>query len=86
MACEKEFGYQFYRSSQELTENYRRLWQQEILPNVKNGLCSAIYTQTSDVEEEVNGLMTYDRAVDKLDAAAVQQLNRQLDALFEELT
>lgn len=53
---------------------------------MKNGLCSAIYTQTSDVEEEVNGLMTYDRMVDKLDAAAVQQLNRQLDALFEELT
>lgn len=29
MACEKEFGYQFYRSSQELTENYRRLWQRK---------------------------------------------------------
>ena len=42
------------------------LYMEEILPCVKNGLCAAIYTQVSDVEEEINGLLTYDRRLEKL--------------------
>jgi ferredoxin len=38
----------------------------EIVPCVAKGLCAAIYTQVSDVEDEVNGLLTYDRQVEKL--------------------
>ena len=40
----------------------------EIVPCVENGLCASIYTQVSDVEDEINGLLTYDRKVEKLDA------------------
>ena len=36
-----------------------------MIPQVKNGLCAAIYTQVSDVEDEINGLVTYDRKVTK---------------------
>lgn len=86
MACEKEFGYQHYNSKEELTANYKRLWEEEIYPNLEHGLCSAIYTQTSDIEEEINGVMTYDREVDKLIVDEVLKLNQRLYQEFEELT
>lgn len=86
VACEKEFGYEHYRSSKELTAGYRRLWEEEIFPNLARGLGSAIYTQTSDIEEELNGLMTYDREVDKMEAEVVRELNRKLYEQFREVT
>ena len=42
------------------------------------GLCASVYTQLSDVEDELNGLMTYDRRVVKLDADEVRELNERL--------
>ena len=42
------------------------LYLEEIVPCIREGLCAAIYTQVSDVEDEINGLMTYDRRVEKL--------------------
>ena len=84
--CEKEFGYQAYRSREELTENYERLWNEEIYPNLERGLSAAIYTQISDIEEEINGVLTYDRAVVKLDGAVVRRLNHRLYEEFERLT
>lgn len=84
-ACEKKFGYQHYNSKEELTANYRRLWEEEIYPNLERGLSAAIYTQTSDIEEEINGVMTYDRKVDKLLLEEVQALNRKLYARFSEV-
>ncbi|MBQ7795533.1 MAG: glycoside hydrolase family 2 [Lachnospiraceae bacterium] len=86
LSCEKEFGYQKYRSLEDLTNNYKRLWDEEIFPNLSRGLSSAIYTQTSDVEEEINGLMTYDRDVDKLGMEVVQELNRKLYEQFDAMT
>ena len=44
----------------------------------KKGLCVSIYTQLTDVELEVNGLFTYDRAVCKLDEAVVKEINQKL--------
>jgi len=85
-ACEKSFGYRAYRSREELTENYERLWKEEIYPNLKNGLSAAIYTQVSDVEEEVNGVFTYDREMVKLDEDVVRKLNRKLYDEYEKLT
>lgn len=85
MACEKEFGYRHYHSSEELTANYRRLWEEEVYPNLEWGLCSAIYTQTSDIEEEINGLMTYDREVDKMDIGVVRRMNAKLERMFREV-
>lgn len=86
LACDKEFGYRFYRSQGELTRNYKRLWREEIFPNLERGLGSAIYTQTSDIEEEINGLMTYDREVDKMEEAEVKRLNAGLYERFREVT
>lgn len=83
VACKKEFGYKSYKNAEELTENYKRLWEEEIYPNIKDGLCSAIYTQTSDIEEEINGLMTYDREIVKIKKEVVKALNQKLDDIFQ---
>lgn len=84
MACNKEFGYKNYKTKEELTAGYKRLWEEEIFPNLPKGLCSAIYTQTSDIEEEINGIMTYDRDEVKFIESDVFELNQRLYREFEE--
>lgn len=85
MACEKEFGYKHYKTKEELTANYRRLWEEEVYPNVAKGMCSTIYTQTSDIEEEINGLMTYDREENKFMEAELKEIHKKLYRVFEEM-
>ena len=85
LSCKKEFGYQHYHSAEELTQNYKRLWEEEIYPNLQYGLCSAIYTQTSDIEEEINGVLTYDREIVKLDEDQVKEMNDKLYGMFDSL-
>lgn len=85
MACEKEFGYKHYKTKEELTANYRRLWEEEVYPNVVKGMCSTIYTQTSDIEEEINGLMTYDREENKFLEKELKEIHEKLYRLFEEI-
>ena len=58
--------------------DFARLYERQVLPAVPRGLCAAVYTQLSDVEDELNGLMTYDRRVVKLDAEDVRELNDRL--------
>lgn len=84
--AEKEFGYQSYASFETLEENYRKLWEEQILPQIASGLSATIYTQTTDIEEEINGLMTYDREVLKMDKKLIQSLNRALYHVFESIT
>jgi len=76
---DKNWGYRNYDNRSELLENYRNLIIQ-IPALIKKGLAAAIYTQTTDVEGEVNGLMTYDREIIKMDPAEVKQVN---SILFE---
>ena len=85
LSCKKEFGYQHYHSTEELTQNYKRLWEEEIYPNLQYGLCSAIYTQTSDIEEEINGVLTYDREIVKLDEDQGKEMNDKLYGMFDSL-
>ena len=62
----RNWGYRTYQTREELKENYATLLEQ--LPAlIKQGLAAAVYTQTTDVEGEVNGLMTYDRSLIKID-------------------
>jgi hypothetical protein len=71
------WGYRTYKTPEELRENYRRLMQR-LHPLIGQGLAAAVYTQTTDVEIEVNGLLTYDREVLKLDPAETAAWHRQL--------
>ena len=63
---EKEYGYGACETREAFVEKIRALYLNEIVPAAKNGACGSIYTQVSDVEDEVNGLFTYDREVEKL--------------------
>ncbi|HQR78645.1 MAG TPA: glycoside hydrolase family 2 TIM barrel-domain containing protein [Actinomycetota bacterium] len=71
-ATENEFGYRRYGSSAALTGAFVRLHEQQILPAVPRGLSATVYTQLSDVEDETNGLLTYDRRVVKMSAGQVR--------------
>ena len=82
MACEKEFGYKAYQTAEGLANSYRKLWEEEIIPNIKNGLSATIYTQTSDIEEEINGIMTYDRDVIKLNETVIKEMNQKAYKAF----
>lgn len=65
-SVERVFGYKRYDTPAQLREAYRELIQKSLLPLQKQGLSGAVYTQLSDVEEEVNGILTYDRKINKL--------------------
>lgn len=68
------WGYRTYETQEELVKHYNNLIRQ--LPAlIGQGLAAAIYTQTTDVETEVNGVMTYDRAVIKLPVEETRKLN-----------
>ena len=75
---QKDYGYRRLPDAAALWQDFARLYEREVLPAVPRGLCAAVYTQLSDVEDELNGLMTYDRRVVKLDADDVRELNERL--------
>ena len=62
----KTYGYKICSSPEEFQAAYHKLMSEEIAPLKEQGLCGAVYTQLSDIEDEINGLMTYDREVCKL--------------------
>lgn len=65
---EKIYGYKKFENEAALLEGMGKLYDEQILPLIDKGLCAAIYTQLSDVEDETNGLLTYDRKVQKFKA------------------
>jgi len=80
----KKFGYKSFKSKEALTEAYTRLFEREIFPAIKNdGLCATVYTQLTDVEDEINGLYTYDRK-EKIPASVLKDINNRLYEVFNE--
>jgi len=75
--AEKNWGYRSYETREALTEAYVKLIA-NLRSLIGGGLSAAVYTQTTDVEIEVNGLMTYDRAMVKMDAKKAIAANRTL--------
>ena len=80
---DKSYGYGGCDSLQALGAAVEKLYREEILPCVKNGLCAAIYTQVSDVEDEINGLLTYDRKIEKLRPETMLPIALELQAAVE---
>lgn len=64
-SVERIFGYKRYETAAEFRSAYEDLINKSLLPLKKQGLSGAVYTQLSDVEEEVNGILTYDRKINK---------------------
>lgn len=75
---DKEFGYRKFADQWTYERAFLRLQHTQVAPAVEDGLAAFIYTQLADVEEETNGLMTYDRRVLKVDADAVRASNLRL--------
>ena len=81
---DKTYGYGGCESLQALATAMKALYMDEVLPCVKNGLCAAIYTQVSDVEDEINGIVTYDRKVEKLTPETMRPIAVALRKAVEE--
>ncbi|MBI4731161.1 MAG: hypothetical protein HY781_03360 [Chloroflexi bacterium] len=73
-----EFGYKKFKAPEVLTDAYLALLETELTPCIEAGLSAAIYTQTTDVEIEVNGYVTYDRAVEQMDFRRVREAHKRL--------
>jgi hypothetical protein len=73
-----EFGYKNFDTPQAMTDAYLDLLNRQLKPWINAGLSAAIYTQTTDVEIEVNGFVTYDREVEKMDFIKVRLAHKEL--------
>ena len=74
----REFGYKKFRTEKDLVAALRVLYLEKLLPLIEKGLCGCIYTQVSDVEEEINGFVTYDRAVMKVPVEQMREINDRI--------
>ena len=74
---DRNWGYVQYKNGDEVLDEYARFADQLILL-IKQGVCGAVYTQTTDVEGEVNGLMTYDRKVVKMNEGKLREINTKV--------
>lgn len=73
----RNWGYVQFNSSSEVTDEYVK-YAEQLKQLIRQGFSAAVYTQTTDVEIEVNGLMTYDREVIKVDEARVKKVNQEI--------
>lgn len=74
---DRNWGYVQYRNGDEVLNEYAKFADQLILL-IRQGVCGAVYTQTTDVEGEVNGIMTYDRKVIKMDEEKLRAINTKV--------
>lgn len=75
---DKLFGYKVYKSKEGLTGAYSRLFNKTIIPQISKGLSATVYTQLTDVEDELNGILTYDRKVQKIDTRVLKKINERV--------
>jgi len=73
------YGYGNCKTAGEVTEKVWASYKKTILPVIETGCCGAVYTQLSDVEDEINGLYTYDRKVCKVNVSEMQKLRKEID-------
>ncbi len=72
---QKNYGYSTYKEKEDFEEALLKLYRNEVIPLIKSkGLCATVLTQVSDIEDETNGLLTYDRQVLKVDAKKMKAL------------
>ena len=72
------YGYKACKSEAHFRESVDKLYREKVIPAAKKGLCAAIITQVSDVEDEINGFLTYDRKVNKADETQMQAIAEEL--------
>lgn len=80
----KTYGYTKYATREEFEEALYALYHREVIPAARAGLCASVLTQLSDVEDETNGLITYDRRVMKIDPEKMKKVNEELYTAYRE--
>ena len=75
---EQTYGYGKFEDQEQFAAAVEKLYREQVIPAAKNGLCAAIYTQVSDVEDETNGLLSYDRKVEKLTPERMLPISKAL--------
>ena len=75
---DKIVGIKKFKTKEKWMDEYKRFINEEIVNNIPKGLSAMIYTQLSDVEDEINGLITYDREVVKFDINEIKQINEKM--------
>ena len=79
-----EYGYGKTDTEAQLTDAIGRMYAEMVNPAIPAGLCGVVYTQLSDVEDEINGLYTYDRQVCKVDAARMRAILQEAEAILRQ--
>jgi len=74
----RSYGYRGCKTPEALEEVFRKLFESQIIPAKQRGLSASVYTQLSDVEDECNGLVSYDRRVVKLPQAVLREISLRL--------
>ena len=69
------YAYKLFKNKEDFNQGLKQLYERDVIPQISHGLSAAVYTQLSDVEDEVNGLFTYDRKVLKVDEKMMKELN-----------
>ena len=82
---DKTYGYKKFISREEFVKAIVALYKNEILPAVKTGLCATVLTQVSDVEDETNGLLTYDRRVKKIEKSELKPVFDEINNAFNNI-
>ena len=78
------YGYRFFSDKEAFMQAIEKLYNEEVSAMIERGLCASVLTQVSDVEDETNGLLTYDRQVLKVDADRMRAVSKALFHTFEE--
>ena len=75
---DKTYGYRKFKDGTLFMDALEKLYENEVIPLIQNGLCASVYTQVSDVEDETNGLLTYDRKICKVDRSRMLDIAKKL--------
>ncbi len=77
-----QYGYGATDSEDALTAKIETMWKEMVLPSIPDGLCGVVYTQLSDVEDEINGLYTYDREICKVSKERMRALGQRAQSML----
>ena len=79
---DQTYGYRFFHTTDQFRTALDGLYRNEVLPAIRQGLCAAVLTQVSDVEDETNGLLTYDRQILKVEPSQMLEIANELYDTF----
>ena len=79
---DKTYGYSFFKDTESFGKALKDLYMNEVIPMIDRGLCATVYTQVSDVEDETNGLVTYDRQVVKVNKDDMLEISKAIEDKF----